>query len=144
MTEFSKLAARGEVFEAKLAAQAGKLESAQAELKTSMASFAISYHALFLTLRTHLVRDASARIAAMLHPSVRAISGAAIGEIAVLAEEVIDLEPLAIRVEAGVSMFNSIVPPENIERAAEWSLPKTEPLGNPFEFFALGRAVFLN
>jgi hypothetical protein len=44
VTELSKLASRGEVFEAKLAAQAGKLASAQAELKTALAAFAISYN----------------------------------------------------------------------------------------------------
>ncbi len=128
VTELSKLAARGEVFAAKLAAQADKLASAQAELKAALAAFAISFNALFLSLRTFLIKDAGARIAAMLHPSVRAISGASIGEIAVLATEVIELDPLAIRVEAGVAMFNSILPPENIERAAEWSLPKAGPM----------------
>ncbi len=128
VTELSKLAARGEVAEAKLAAQAGKLETAQAELKTALTAFAISFNALFLTLRTYLVRHAADQIAGILHPSVRAVSSASIGEIAALATEVIDLDPLAIRVEAGVAMFNSILPPENVQRAAEWSLPKAEPL----------------
>lgn len=128
VTELSKLAARGEVFAAKLGAQADKLASAQAELKTALAAFAISFHALFLTLRSYLIRDAADRITGMLHPSVRTISGASIGEIAVLATEVVDLEPLAIRVEAGAAMFNSTLPPENVQRSAEWSLPKAEPL----------------
>jgi hypothetical protein len=65
VTELSKLAARAEVFEAKLAAQADQLASAQAELKTALPAFAISYNALFLMLHTFLVRDASSRIAAM-------------------------------------------------------------------------------
>jgi hypothetical protein len=107
---------------------AGKLASAQAELKPALAAFAISYNALFLMLQTFLVRDASSRIAAILHPSVRAISDASIKEVAGLATEVIDLQPLAIRVEPGVTMLNSTLPPENIEREAERALPKAEPL----------------
>jgi hypothetical protein len=79
-------------------------------------------------LHTFLVRDASSRIAAMLHPSVRAIPDASIKEVAGLATEVIDLQPLAIRVEPGAIMFNSTLPAENIQRGAERSLPKAEPL----------------
>lgn len=93
-----------------------------------MATFAISFNSLFLTLRTHLVRDAAARIAAMIHPSVRQISGATIAEIAQMEEAVINLDPLAIRVEVGAAMFDSILPPQNIEQDAERSLPKAEPL----------------
>jgi hypothetical protein len=128
VTELSKLAARAEVFEAKLAAQDGKLVIAQAELKASLAAFAISFHSLFLTLRTFLIRDAADRIAGMLHPSIRAISGASIGEVAALATEVIDLAPLAVRVDPMASMLNNQLPLENIQRDAERVLPKAEPL----------------
>jgi hypothetical protein len=128
VTELSKLAARGEVFEAKLAAQNGKLESAQAELKAAMATFAISFNALFLTLRTHLVRNAADRIAGMLHPSVRQISGASIAEIAQLDEAVVNISAFAINPEPGITGFDSVLPAENIIRAAEQSLPKAEPL----------------
>jgi hypothetical protein len=128
VTELSKLASRAEVFAAKLAAQAGKLENAEAKLKAAMATFAISFNALFLTLRTHLIRDAAARIAAMLHPSVRQISGASIAEIAQLDEAVVNIAAFAINPEPGITGFDSVLPPENIIRAAEQSLPKAEPL----------------
>lgn len=128
MGELSKLASRVEMAEAKLAGLAGKLASAQAELKAALAAFTISFHALFMMLHTFLVRDASSRIAAMLHPSVRAISGASIGEVAALATEVIDLAPLAVRVDPMASMLNNQLPPENIQRDAERALPKVEAL----------------
>jgi hypothetical protein len=128
VTELSKLAARAEVFQAKLAAQNGKLESAEAELKAAMATFAISFNALFLTLRTHLVRDAADRIAGMLHPSVRQIAGASVAEVAQMDEAVVNIAAFAINPEPGIAGFDSVLPPENIIRAAEQSLPKAEPL----------------
>jgi hypothetical protein len=128
VAELSKLGSRVEMCDVKLASLAGKLAGAEAELKVALVAFSISYNAIFMMLYTFLVRDASSRIAAMLHPSVRAISGASIAEIAALATEVIDLQPLAIRVEAGASMFNSAIPPENVQRTAEQVLPKVEPL----------------
>jgi hypothetical protein len=128
VTELSKLAARAEVFAAKLAAQDGKLESAEAELKASMATFAISYNALFLTLRTHLVRAAAARITAMLHPSARQIAGASVAEVAQLDEAVVNIGAFAVNPEPGITGFDNLLPAENIVRAAEQSLPKADPL----------------
>jgi hypothetical protein len=126
--ELSRISSRGEVLAARLTAHEHRLGHAQAELKAAMATFGISYNALFLTLRTFLVRDAAARIAAMLHPSVRQISAGSIAEVAPLATEVINLAPFGINVEPGITGFDSLLPPENVQRAAEQSLQKTEPL----------------
>ena len=126
--ELSKLASRVEMAEAKLASLVGKLTNAQADLKAALSAFAISFHSLFVRLRTFLINDASSRIAAMLHPSVRTISGTSISEVAALATEVIDLAPLAVRVDTMASLLNNQLPPENIQRDAERALPKVEAL----------------
>jgi hypothetical protein len=61
--ELSRLSSRGDVLQARLAAHEHRLGRAQAELKAAMATFAISYNSLFLTLRVFLVNDAKSRIA---------------------------------------------------------------------------------
>jgi hypothetical protein len=128
VAELSKLGSRVEMHDAKLASLAGKLVEAEAELKAALAGFAISFNALFLTLRTFLIKEATARIAVTLHPKVRQISGASIAEVAALSTEVVDFEPLAVRVDPMASMINNQLPSENIIRDAERSLPKAEPL----------------
>jgi septal ring factor EnvC (AmiA/AmiB activator) len=67
--ELSRLSSRGEVLQARLNSHATRLAKAEAELKSATATFAISYNSLFLMLRQHPVRDASARITGLLHPN---------------------------------------------------------------------------
>lgn len=128
VAELSKLASRVEMAETKLASLASQLAGAEAELKAALAGFAISYNALFLTLRTFLIKGAAARIATTLHPKVRQISGASIAEIAALSTEVVDFESLAVRGDPMASMHNNQLPPDAIQRDAERALPKAEPL----------------
>jgi hypothetical protein len=126
--ELAKVGSRVEMFDAKIANLAVRLSGAEAKLKAALATFSVSFHSLFMTLRTYLINAAAEQIRLMLHPSVRVISGTSIAEIAGMAEPVVNIAPLAINPEPGSTMHNNTLPPENIQRAAERSLPKVDAL----------------
>ncbi len=123
VAELSKLGSRVEMCEAKLASLAVKLASAEVKMKAGLATFAVSFNSLFLMLRSFLIKDAHARVTAMLHPSVRIVSGGAIDQIAARTIEVVDFEPLAVRCDPMASFPNNALPPDAIQRDAERVLP---------------------
>jgi hypothetical protein len=126
--ELSRLSSRGDVLQARLDSHATRLAHAEAELKAALTAFAISFNSLFLMLRVFLINDAKSRIASMIHPSVRQISDASISEVAALAIEVVDFEPLAVRRDPMSSMHNNQLPPDAIQRDAERAVPKADAL----------------
>jgi hypothetical protein len=125
LIELSKLSARVEMHDARLASLATQLLGAEASLKATLDTFGFSCHSLFMMLRGHLVKVASARIAATLHPRFRVSSGGRISEIAVMDTAVVDFEPLRIPM---LGAFMTIPNPADVVRLATESLAKADAL----------------
>jgi hypothetical protein len=128
VTELSKLGARADVYGHKIATQNGKLANADAELKTALAQFATSFNTLYLLLRVHVARDAASRIADLVHPDLRQISADAISDVAERTIAVVNLRPLQINLDPGLTSFDNMLTAQNIYLAAERALPKVDAL----------------
>jgi hypothetical protein len=124
--ELAKLGARGEVFEAKLSAQAVKLGRAEAELKQRLETFGNSFRNLHAALQKFLFDSTLDRILAQVHPTLRIQAKATCTEAAWCFTEVVDIQSL--RIHTLNDEYLPVPSPADTLRVAGQSLPKVEAL----------------
>ena len=96
VAELSKLGSRVEMCEAKLASLAGKLASAESDLKQVLETFGTSFRNLHSQLSTFLFTAALEHLTSLVHPELRVRSKSACAEVAWLDERVVEVQPLRI------------------------------------------------
>ena len=126
VAELSKLGSRVEMCEAKLASLAGKLASAESDLKQVLETFGTSFRNLHSQLSTFLFTAALEHLTSLVHPELRVRSKSACAEVAWLDERVVEVQPL--RIPTLTDYFQSIPPQAEVLRVAGLSLEKSEAL----------------